>query len=571
MKIRWTIILLLINVLLFWGIAEQFVRNPAERAFDSQVRSFLPLSKNDWDGVGVKTQENSWEVSRDRWGNWWLKQPFEWPAKVNLVSRMNGTLVTLSVDSAFAVDELARTGQNLASYGLETPRAVLEVKNGTKTLSYKIGNNTPLGNKLYVLSADGKEVWVVDSSINEYLAYTPAQLKQEGFFPFSLVELEALDVQNDDKLMRFERKKGTSAWQLTLDGQQIPLAPGLWESALGKLSGAPLKEKKDPATADLIFTAKTQLTFQTLYARRVLEVAESAKATDETLVRWDGAKEVFRIPASALSFLNAESFLDTHPLSLSPDKIKSLDWTSDGITLSLRKLEDGHWRIISSGVLTEPSLQVQDKTVSVGELADDETVEKILEELCAQVAVPKLVSKDSPATISAITGVVETLRLQDDGPAQELSITRGKNAVTLASLQKTVAYDAPSWPKRPNTLDLLDKKVTSALPGVITSLSLKTASGQTKTFAPQSPEIEAVRSILQSQIRAKRWVDGASVSINLPENKLKYRLDILSEDKSLSFEFWKKEDVWQVQLVSAARAFVPEDSFAAVLDALSTL
>lgn len=535
MKLRWTLILIVINALLLWAVVQHIMYSPAQRAFDSQVKTFLPLSKTDWDGMGVSTPASAWKVSRDRWGHWWLRSPIEWPAKPAIVSRMNGYLATLSIDSAFAVGELGRVGQGLRSYGLETPRAVLEVMSGAKTLSYKIGNTTPLGNKVYVLSADEKEVWVVDAGINEYLAYTPEQLRQEGFFPFNIIELEALDVEQNGVTTRFERKQGTNVWQLKLGDKFLELKPGLWETWLQNLSKVSTASSvKTDEAQQALRTPAARLNFQMLYGRRSLVVGDADKSGTQRTARWEGTQETFYIPSDVLAALQQpERFLEPRPLPLIPSEVMSFDWTVGGNTLSLRKLERGQWVVASQ----------------INAPADGEAVNNLLESLCSIEAKAKIrASNNAPQS-------AEKIRLQTAKQTVELGLTRTDGKVEAAYADSRVAYETAAWPNAPTAESMLDRRIFEEQPAELTSISFKTTTdGKEISYAADTAQAQALAALLKNTLRVQRWLPASET----PAGTATHQLEVTAARGTQGLDFWKTQKGWVGQ--NAQKKFFEADA-----------
>lgn len=538
MKLRWTVILAVINAVLLWVVVTHVISPPGRQAFDSQVRTFLPLNKADWDGLGLKTTGTTWKVTRDRWGHWWLRSPVEWPAKAALVSRMNGYLSTLAVDSAFAATELGRVGQDLKSYGLDNPRAILEVMSGSKTLSYKIGNTTPLGNKVYVLSADEKEVWVVDAGINEYLTYSPEALREEGLLPFSPVELEAMEVEKEGLTTRYERKTGSNQWQIKIAGQTLPIRPGAWESWLGALL------KNRPASTEVLaqnFNALARINFQTLYGRRSLTVGELTKDGTQRVARWEGSLEVFLAPAEVLP--TSEDFLEARALPLQPKDITAIDWNTEGSLLSLRKLETGQWVIASDGNIT----------------ADGVLIEVLLQDLCAAQATPKITGR-------ATAKGAEQLTLQTSAEKITLQLTRSPEGVGLQREDSPVSYSAKLWPIRPASTDLADRHLLGPVDSV-KSVIFKTLPGEVKKeFAEGSPQTEALRALASNVLRVRRW-------LKTPLPTAQYQLQALTSTGPFSITLAKAEGVWIGQYGSgeSAKTFEAGEELGAYLDTLVAL
>jgi len=548
MKIRWTVVLLVINLLLIWGVVDQFCAPPVERSFNSQMRSFLPLSRADWDGLGVSTSGFMWSASRDRWGHWWIKAPFDWPAKEGVVSRMNGYLLTLQVDSAFAVEDLGRVGQSLHSYGLDNPRAILQVSSGAKGLSYKIGNTTPLGNKVYVLSSDQKEIWVVDSGINEFISYKPSALRQEGFFPFNLMELESVEVTLRDDVFTYSRVPGSALWQLKMNGRVFPVGDGMWEKWMKLLSSAQVAEISGP---DLLQQSSKgsvgMIVFQTLYGRRTLYLGGSDKTTDTYQVQWEGEKQSFGVPASNMGVMDPNNFVNPHPVSLNPEDISSLDWTDLNGTISLRRLESGQWVVASLANAAASTPDIKD----------------LLMRLSATQGVPLI--KKSPTQSDL---AYEKVRLGSASGDVELWISRQKGKVLVMTNNGFLVYDVDGCPQRPALKDLLENAIFPAGIAQLSGFSFSSLKERalTKDYSLESPQGKALRSLIGSTPKVSKWLE-ASEGKQLGDPSAK--MDLHLHDKTLSVDLWHSQRGWIGRI--DGRYFEMGSDMAAFLDVISAL
>jgi len=354
MRLRWTLTLIVINLILIWLVAGGLVKPATRRGFEAQVSTFLPLQKADWDYLSVSTDEGGWTAQRDSWGRWWLKSPVEWPGRYERFSKMISFLTTLKIESAFSASQLKRVGQSLMSYGLEKPQGILEIGSQGKTESYKIGSATPLGEKLYVLSERNDEIWVVSRELLSYIdpAYEP--YKADGFFPFDIVELENVSVQLGDESFKLERKSNTSSWQLVLEDQKVLLKQGAWERYLDELGQQTPSEfvELDAAQQGLKVPAG-RLIFKTLYGRRALLIGGLAN-TQQRWVQWEGSKNAFTLPQSLLDGLKPENFVGKSLLDAPIQQVLGLSWKSSEGSFVLQKTDDG-WRIGSGDQDMQPA------------------------------------------------------------------------------------------------------------------------------------------------------------------------------------------------------------------------
>jgi len=127
--------------------------------------------------------------------SWWLVQPYEWPAEPNALNRIVNELQFLEHDTSFAVADLTKSGQTLADYGLEQPALTLTFTSASKDYALKIGDDTKIGNRLYVLSPDGTRIHVVGRSLADSVGLGLAELRAPSIFSIPVFEVRSLNVQ----------------------------------------------------------------------------------------------------------------------------------------------------------------------------------------------------------------------------------------------------------------------------------------------------------------------------------------------------------------------------------------
>ena len=134
---------------------------------------------------------------------WMLTRPLEWPANEFAVKRILNELQFLEHETSFAVEDLATNGQTLADYGLEKPPLTLTFTpaasdpNGATPppVTLRIGDSSQVGNRLYILSPDGKRVHVVSRSLAESLTLRLEDLRADTLFTVPVFEVRSFNLQ----------------------------------------------------------------------------------------------------------------------------------------------------------------------------------------------------------------------------------------------------------------------------------------------------------------------------------------------------------------------------------------
>lgn len=203
MRTKVTLILLFLNVALFFFIfrferewrTEQAMLEARKRVFGPEAANIASLE--------IEGPAGSTPIRLERRNEGWsLTAPMEWPANEHAVQVILNQLKLLEHEASFTVADLARSGISLAEYGLESPQLSVTFQPAAAPdaapaapQTLRIGNETPVGNRLYVLSPDGTRVHVVSRSLLDSLRLPTDQLRAPTFFTIQFFEVRSLSVQ----------------------------------------------------------------------------------------------------------------------------------------------------------------------------------------------------------------------------------------------------------------------------------------------------------------------------------------------------------------------------------------
>ena len=195
MRSKVTVVLLFLNVLLFYYIFHYEQKWQAERAqLEARKRVLGPESAN-IEKFSLSSPTAPTLTAEKRGDTWWLTQPLEWPANPNAIARVLHELQFLEHVTSFAVADLAKTGRSLAEYGLEKPALTFSFTSGGRTYSLKLGDSTEVGNRLYLLSPDDARIHVVARTVADSLALPIEKLRNDTVFTVPVFEVRSLAVQ----------------------------------------------------------------------------------------------------------------------------------------------------------------------------------------------------------------------------------------------------------------------------------------------------------------------------------------------------------------------------------------
>lgn len=368
MRSKVTVVLLFLNVILFYYIfqyeekwrAERVTLEARKRVLGPEVAAIDSLTRTSRTGAAVKLER--------RGESWRLTEPYDWPANPNAVARVINELQFLEHETSFAVADLAKSGQSLADYGLDQPAITLVFSSAGKTYTLKIGDDTKIGNRLYVLSPDGGRIHVVGRSLADSVGLSLDALRAESIFTVPVFEVRSLNVQTPALKVRL-RRDAASRWAF-----ETPILARASKSAvevtINALNALNAKDFLEPAGTDLERTGLNlpalRITLEGNARRETLLLGNpvggvAAPPRDdkptgpEYYAKIEDKAVVFTVPMPQplLDVLRSaqETLRDPHVLDFEPGTVTALTLTAPGQPeLTLQRLEAGAgaaaWQVV---------------------------------------------------------------------------------------------------------------------------------------------------------------------------------------------------------------------------------
>jgi len=432
MRTKVTLFLLFLNVALFFFIFgfEREWRQDRE-AVDSRRRVLGAEAANiqylEIAGEGLDTPVRLRLTASD----WELTSPYQWPANPHAVARIVNELQFLEHETSFAVAGLADLDQSLADFGLEAPALRVSFSaepepSADDITTLAIGAETRIGNRLYLLSADGERVHVVNRSLIDSLRLTLNQLRAENCFTIPVFEVRSLSLQNAGAAnlrVRLRREGNRWSFEAPIDARADKTRTELAINGLNALRtvsflGTPA-ENPDLAGSAGLATPSLQVTLEGNNRRETLLLgnrtspAEPAPGADvDYYARMEGRDAIFTVslPAPLRQSLLAaqEELRDKRVLDMAGRLVTSITLADrDGNEVSLQPLDpDG---ADAADTLTWQVVQRTAAGALVTQTADRAVAERLVATLTQLEAVSFWADVPSDAELEAC-GLTQPLR-----------------------------------------------------------------------------------------------------------------------------------------------------------------
>ena len=125
----------------------------------------------------------------------------QWSANYFAINRILNQLQFLEEEASFPIDDIEKTGQSLADYGLENPLLRIVITAGEESISLSIGTLTEVGNNVYLLGPDEREIFVVNRQVIDGLLVDLNDLRTREIFDIPVFEVDALDYRSARKVL----------------------------------------------------------------------------------------------------------------------------------------------------------------------------------------------------------------------------------------------------------------------------------------------------------------------------------------------------------------------------------
>lgn len=384
MRIKLTIILLFLNVAAFCYIYYLERQSDLREVYDAASRNVLPHVDNiDRIEIELKTDAGAEyrNLVRQR-GHWQMTSPYYWPANENAVQRIITQLQFLEKEVSFGLEDLRRSGQSLADYGLDNPSIILKYYSGERETVLKVGSPTQMGRRLYVLHPNSNEILVVGQSLMESLILDTDDLRRQRIFDIPSFEINTLAFQEGERRVRMAREG--SEWKIEAP-IQAQADTELTEDLMNLLTSLRAIRLFQADPQDLsaygLDNPEMRLTLAGPNQRQTLLVGAEVKGLPEGeppqryAMLEDNRRTLFTVGSEPFGFLtNAqEVFRNRQFLRFDPESITTLEITQDQNSLILQKLdnEQDKWQLLAR--LEGQSIRQQ--------AADAELVKELLESL----------------------------------------------------------------------------------------------------------------------------------------------------------------------------------------------
>jgi hypothetical protein len=323
-------------------------------------RELIDADRIELHGRGIETPR----ILERKGTTWHLIEPMQWSANYFAINRILNQLQFLEEEASFSVDEIEKTGQSLADYGLENPLLKIVIAEGDETVSLSIGTLTEIGNNVYFLGPDKREIFVVNRQVIDSLHIDLNDLRAREIFDIPVFEVDALGLEirsgntADGSSLKVRLARNNGAWIF-----EAPLAaeadPALVENTVNTLTVAKVRrfietEQTDPIVQGLV-TPSMQVTIYGNKRRQKLIVGNldpGSQGAPEYFAKLEDNPAIFTVLARPFDALREaqEALRERNFMNFDPSILTAINISENDQMIRLQKLETGKndWQVLES-------------------------------------------------------------------------------------------------------------------------------------------------------------------------------------------------------------------------------
>ncbi|MEM8867850.1 MAG: DUF4340 domain-containing protein [Verrucomicrobiota bacterium] len=362
MRFKFTVFLLALNLIAYGLIF--FLNKQAEEGAlnDTSLSAMIGREVIEADRIELrgKNLESPRILERDG-STWHIIEPMQWSANYFAVNRILNQLQFLEEETSFSTDDIERTGQKLADYGLEDPTLTLSIINENDTIELSIGEITEIGNNVYLLGPDKNQIYVLSREVIDGLLIDLSDLRTREIFDIPVFEVESLslEIQQPDTsgtgALKVRLARANNGWNFEAPLNAVA-DPALVANTINTLTAAKVERFEPEASDPLLQGLDTPLMRVTLNGnkrRQTLLIGnreEGERGLATYYAKLEDNPTVFSVSAAPFDELQQaqEALRERNFVQFDSEALNAINLSQNGRQIRLQKIESGAWTVLES-------------------------------------------------------------------------------------------------------------------------------------------------------------------------------------------------------------------------------
>jgi hypothetical protein len=350
-KLTWFLTGLALALFAFIYFVERKVPGTAERG--TAPRILATVEAQDVTALEITLAGGGTVRAEQTNGTWFLTKPL-YPAQQSAINTFVTNVVRLRSFDKLEQHDVVLQGQK--SFGLEPPRATVQIETATNRYKLEIGGDAPFTNNIYVRLAPSAEVLLTEAQVLKSLPRTTNDWRSENLLQLATLPFDHLQLRVGQRVVELGRNPTNGAWQITkpiparADQQQIAVL-------LDQIGRAQVGDFVADGVVDLerygLQTPEVELGLSQ-GTNRLFTVQFGGSATNGTnqvFARLLGNTNLVTVSRELVDFLKQPYKAFHDPRLLTLENLPALDRVGVKFLeeFAVQRQPDGRWRVESAG------------------------------------------------------------------------------------------------------------------------------------------------------------------------------------------------------------------------------
>jgi hypothetical protein len=197
MKQKKTTGMLFISAVLLGAFIWFFERDSEDsRGHELRNRKIFAAYPADISWIRMERGDMTIECTRTA-GTWRMSQPVDAPVNNAVVEKMIAGMANVERGEMIAAETMQERNLTSSDYGFDEPRATITFRNNRGIFTWLIGRDAPLGDTLYIMAADSRDIISVPRTLLNLIPEDPAWIRDRTLFQTTAASVRGIDLRRN--------------------------------------------------------------------------------------------------------------------------------------------------------------------------------------------------------------------------------------------------------------------------------------------------------------------------------------------------------------------------------------
>lgn len=300
MKQKLTTGMLFISAVLLGAFIWFFERGSENsRLHDIRNEKVFAAYPADINWIRMKRGETTIECTRSA-GTWRMTHPVDAPVNNAVVEKMIAGMANVERGELITADTMKERSLTPSDYGFDEPRATITFRNNRGTFTWLIGRDAPLGETLYIMAADSRDIISAPKTLLNLVPEDPAWIRDRTLFKNPAASVRGIDLRRTNggfiQLRQTEENRWVMQQPFSSDADKLQVHKLIDQAVTATIEDF-IQEESSDLTAYGLEEPEIELSLldQNEHPQTLLVGKPMPEKTEVRYAKWADAPEVFTV------------------------------------------------------------------------------------------------------------------------------------------------------------------------------------------------------------------------------------------------------------------------------------